>query len=370
MFRGGFGVPRGRWPMHIMLIIACCVIYVADSMLPATPVQASEWHIERGKEQVLEDLKRANVPITMLPQPAGPNGVGIVYAVPGQHAGTIAGQLDPIASAEYMLVSPLRAWFQFTTATAVFSITPTGSIDGWQVWRFVTYGFLHVGFMHLALNMLGLYMFAPIVEERFGRRKFLAIFLVSTMAGACLFLLLNAMGIAWMKSQGTPFALPGLLSNDPFVPLIGASGGVYGIILAAAWLRPNDEVLIMYIIPAKLKVLALVLIGVAVYTLLRQGANAGGEAAHLGGAIAGWWTAQNPRVLDDFFDYFRFLDRLPGARTTARTSVAPKRVVDDSVIDAILDKVRDKGLASLTERERDALRNATDAHRKRDGSGR
>lgn len=368
LFRGAFGAARGAWPMHVMLIAFCCAVYLADTLLPQRRVQASQWVIAPGKEQAVQDMIDARAPMTSRFSDAGPNGIGFFEVVPGVLPNAAAAHIDPIARAEYALVSPLRAWFQFTTASAVVSFSPTDGMTGGEVWRFVTYGFLHVGLMHLVLNMLGLWFFAPIVEERFGRRRFLALFLVATMAGAVLFLLLNAMGIAWMSSQGTPIGLPGLLSTDPYVPLIGASGGVYGIILAAAWLRPNEEILLMYIIPMKLKVLALLLIGVSVYTLISRGANAGGEAAHLGGAIAGWWTAQHPRLLDDFFDHVHWIDRLPLVRSSASSRAvkhAP-RTVDDRVIDAILDKVRDKGLASLTERERDTLRNATDAHRKRD----
>ncbi len=371
--RGAFGARRGPWPMHVILIALCCAVYFLDTLLPVQAVQAGSWRIVEGKERAVEDMTRAGVKLTVVPGPVGPNGIGLVAAVPGPLAQDGAAQLDPVAYAEYALVSPLRAWFQFTTAQAVISFSATGRAQGWEFWRFITYGFLHVGAMHLIFNMMGLWFFAPIVEERYGRRRFLAIFLVATIAGACLFLTLNALGLAWMSSQGTPFALPGLLSNDIYVPLIGASGGVYGIILAAAWLRPNEEVLLMYILPMKLKVLALGLIAMSVYSLISRGANAGGEAAHLGGAIAGWWTAQNPRLLDDFFDSFHWLDRLPwigsvfSKHASGHAPARAPRVVDDRVIDAILDKVRDKGLASLTERERTALRDATDDHRKRDG---
>ena len=87
----------------------------------------------------------------------------------------------------------------------------------------------------------------------------------------------------------------------------------------------------------------------AVFALLTSGQNAGGEAAHLGGAIAGWWVARRPHLLDDFFDLF-------GRRVSPR-STRPLPV-DEREIDRILDKVRDKGLASLSERERETLRTA------------
>jgi membrane associated rhomboid family serine protease len=190
-------------------------------------------------------------------------------------------------------------------------------------------------------------VFGPIVESRFGRRRFLGIFSVSVVAGALLFLVLNALGIAF--SSDANIQIPGLLSSDPYTPLIGASAGVYGIILAAAWLEPDEEVLLLFLIPVRIRVLALVLLGLAVWALLSSGRNAGGEAAHLGGALAGWWVARRPHLLDDFFDLF-------GRRISPRnTRPLP---IDEREVDRILAKVRAQGLGSLNERERTVLRSA------------
>jgi hypothetical protein len=183
--------------------------------------------------------------------------------------------------------------------------------------------------------------------------------------GAFLFLLLNALGLAWYSWKGEQFLLPGLLFNDPYLPLIGASGGVYGIILAAAWLRPDDDILVFYVLPVRFKHFALVLIGVSVLTLLQNGANAGGEAAHLGGAIAGWWVAQRPHLLDDFFDFLGRATPKGRAKLAGGASAAARRAPDTAEVDRILDKVRENGLQSLTERERETLRAATDASRGR-----
>jgi membrane associated rhomboid family serine protease len=281
--------------------------------------------------------------------------VGIVLVYPGRMPPELVFQVDPIAQAQYLLVSPLRAWLQFTTAQAIFSLEPDGSMQGLQFWRFVGYGFLHVGLAHLFFNMMGLWIFGGIVEERFGRRRFLAIFGFSVVTGALLFLILNALGIAFAPEGG--ISVPGLLSSDPYTPLVGASAGVYGIILAAAWLAPDEEIMLFFILPIKLRILALFLIGLSVWTLLSSGQNAGGEAAHLGGAIAGWWIASRPHLLDDFFD-------LLGRR------LKPARVVDTREIDRILDKVREQGLGALTERERSTLRNAGDTQRKADDARR
>jgi hypothetical protein len=181
-----------------------------------------------------------------------------------------------------------------------------------------------------------------------------------------------------LGATGGEFIVPGLLFNNPYLPLIGASAGVYGVILAAAWLRPDEDILLLFVFPVPLRYFALAIIGIAILTLIQNGNNAGGEAAHLGGAIAGWWIAQRPHLLDDFFPFFHRFDGRRAARpargaasssrgAASARSNAPSGAPSDAEIDRILDKVREQGLASLTERERTALRNATDDHRKRDG---
>jgi membrane associated rhomboid family serine protease len=363
---------RLPWPVHVIVIMVCCAVFAIDSMLAPQPVQFGEWRAVPGREQAFADLSASRATYSVYPlyrDPKGkpvvdPSGRGLMGIWVGQLPEMTAKQYEPVATAPFAYVTPIKKWLQFTTAQAVWSFTPTGRVEGFEFWRFLGYGFLHVSLMHLLLNMVGLWVFGPIVEERFGGARFLALFLTATIAGALLFLVLNAAGIAWMKSQGSTVAVPGLLFNDPWIPLIGASGGVCGIVLAAAWLRPNEPMAILGIIPIKLKFLALGLVGISVYTLLAQGNNSGGEAAHLGGAIAGWWVAQRPHLLDGFFDLFG----RAGTKVGGKTRAAPRTAPSEAEIDRILDKVREKGLGSLSERERTTLRNATD-ERKRDGRG-
>jgi membrane associated rhomboid family serine protease len=356
---GARRAPRGGWfsrtpigglrrlSANSILIIVCCVVFLLDIWLPKIAVQLSQWRVTPGQEQAWEDLQRAHGAVRVSGLTPNPQGVGRWLVWAGNLPPEIALRVDPIAEADYVMVSPLRAWLQFTTAQAIVSFAPDGTMQGLQFWRFVGYGFLHVGLSHIVFNMIGLWVFGGIVEERFGRRRYFAIFAVSVVAGALLFLLLNAFGIA--LGSGSGMNIPGLLSSDPYAPLVGASAGVYGIILAAAWLAPDEEVLLLFILPIKIRILALLLLAFAMFALLTSGPNAGGEAAHLGGAIAGWWVARRPHLLDDFFDLF-------GRRVSPR-STRPLPV-DEREIDRILDKVRDRGLASLSERERETLRAA------------
>ncbi|MCA9287342.1 MAG: rhomboid family intramembrane serine protease, partial [Phycisphaerales bacterium] len=109
-----------------------------------------------------------------------------------------------------------------------------------EVWRFVSYQFLHADWFHLFFNMFGLFVFGPIVEDAMGRRKFLAFVLVCGVFGALTYVLLNLAGqVVMMANGGQAVRIPGLLFADPLTPLVGASAGVFGVIMACAHVAPN-----------------------------------------------------------------------------------------------------------------------------------
>jgi len=169
----------------------------------------------------------------------------------------------------------LEAWGHFSWFTA---------IENLQVWRFITFQFLHGSLGHLIGNMLGIYFFGPLVEDRLGRRRFLAFYLLCGVTGPLAYLVFQAIGV---------------LPRDAYVPLIGASAGVFGILIAGAIIAPNITVqLLIPPIPVKLATLAYFLIGLAVFTVFTRGANAGGEAAHLGGIAMGYYLIKNPNLLN------------------------------------------------------------------------
>lgn len=405
--------PRGGPSASIVLIVLCAAIFVIDLALPQVFVQSSQWVVspvlsesvlsirarmaqleelaatakarqepdkvaafleERSSLEVLEEDRQRMLDEAERAWDARRTRHDFVQTFEQQQGGgyfAVARDpklpliVDPLAVARADKVGPIRAWLQFTTAQAMWVPQQWGAEQGFQFWRFVGYGLLHVNLMHLVFNMVGLWVFGAIVEQAFGRLRFFALFTLSVVIGALLYFLLNVGGLAVLGATGGEFIVPGLLFNNPYLPLIGASAGVYGVILAAAWLRPDEDILILFVFPIPLRYFALAIIGIAILTLIQNGNNAGGEAAHLGGAIAGWWVAQRPHLLDDFFPFFHRFDgrRAPRPVKKARASAAPS----DAEIDRILDKVREQGLGSLTDRERDTLRNATDQHRARDG---
>jgi membrane associated rhomboid family serine protease len=174
----------------------------------------------------------------------------------------------------------LRDLGYFSIDTAVF---------GLQVWRFVTLQFLHENLMHIGYNMLALYFFGPIVEQTLGPRRYLAFYLLSGIASGLMFVIM-----CFLHILGDSFA----------TPLIGASGSIFGVLVAAAVIAPNVVVRIDFIFPIRLRTLALIMLGIAAYTVFTNGNNAGGEAAHIGGALMGFLLIKNPRLLE-FANYRR-----------------------------------------------------------------
>lgn len=169
---------------------------------------------------------------------------------------------------------PLEGFGLFSTATAVLHL---------QVWRFITFQFLHANFNHLLFNMLALYFFGPLIESLLGSRKYTAFYLLCGIAGPIMYMVFWALGF---------------MIRSPDVPMVGASAGIFGVLVAAAVIAPNATVLIYGIFPMRLKVMAVVMLGIAAYTVWTGGANAGGEAAHLGGAAMGFMLIRHRNWLN------------------------------------------------------------------------
>lgn len=236
----------------------------------------------------------------------------------------------------YSQMSYDQAWGHFSTAKAFGQM---------EVWRFVTFQFLHtVGWLHLALNLIGLWTFGPDVEEYLGRKRYLALYLVCGVFGALAYLLLNALGNIFPGVK-----IPGLLFNDPRTPLVGASAGIFGIMLAAAFVVPQRVIDILFIIPIRIKPAVYLFFGISVISLFLGSSNAGGEAAHVGGAVAGYYFIRHMYHLRDFFDVFG-PSKKPGA---ARLNQAE--------VDRVLAKLHQHGEAALDDEERETLKQATAA---------
>jgi hypothetical protein len=149
--------------------------------------------------------------------------------------------------------------------------TPAAYGTGFMPWQVITYGFLHGGLMHIGFNMLALYMFGGQLEMVFGRRRFLVYYL------GCIF-----------SAALTQLAVLSFVGGDAY-PTVGASGGVFGLLLAYGLLFPYNKVMLLFPpipMPAWLFVS---LYGLLEIYLGVTGTQSGvAHFAHLGGMIGGW----------------------------------------------------------------------------------
>jgi membrane associated rhomboid family serine protease len=157
------------------------------------------------------------------------------------------------------------------------------AVRNWEIWRFVTFQFVHASAEHLIFNMIALFFFGPLVEGYLTSRLFLPFYLLCGIGGAMMYLLLLLMG--WRVGSA-------------FVPLVGASAGIFGILIAAARIAPDSTADILGGIPVRMRTLAYYFILYALFTVLFRGENAGGEAAHLGGAAVGYLLLEWPEALE------------------------------------------------------------------------
>ncbi len=390
--------PRG-WSVNTWLIAICVAVFVVDQFLPRmlaflSPIAVAQMadgrYLEIPPSATIDDpVRDVGLRIRTLDS-VGPRDVvytssteGVFVPVLDARARIAGGQrvYFPLATggefsyedengdrrtAKYSVLSqvmaagPIWTFGYFSTAKALMYWSDSVGLTGFEFWRFISFQFLHANLTHLLFNMIGLYFFGSIVEQYLGSKRYLAFYLLCGIAGAAMYLALNFLGYSTLALTG--WSPPFLLVNNPGTPLVGASAGVFGVILACAFLVPNAMVLLFFVIPMRLATLAYGLVAIALFTVIFNRNNAGGEAAHLGGAIAGWWFIRHPHSLHGFFDFLGRYDptsRSGAAYRAGRVRSKGGSTLDDAEIDRILAKIHDQGLQSLTAKEKRALREAS-----------
>jgi membrane associated rhomboid family serine protease len=205
-----------------------------------------------------------------------------------------------------------------------FALIPALALT--KPWTVVTYMFLHGDIMHLGFNMLGLWIAGTRVESRLGSDRFVLLYFISGLTAA-LFGFFFAYNAA----------------------VIGASGAIFGLMMAYAYFWPRDKFMIYFVIPVEARVLVIVYTAISIFGLRSGGGTA--HYAHLGGLVGA-------------FLFLQWISRNQGAkkfRAAAVPTIAPQKLVNWQKVDPkkvhevnrdevnrILDKISASGIASLT----------------------
>ncbi len=168
-----------------------------------------------------------------------------------------------------------------------------------ELWRLISYQFVHANVGHILFNMWALYFFGPAVENIMGGKRYLAFYLTCGVAGALLSSLLaglnlytslpeSPVNLLAVQHLAATLGYEGAVSPWQMVPLVGASAAIYGVMVATAFMYPHVQISLLFPpVTMKLRTFALAIIGIASATILFNWSNAGGEAGHLGGIIMG-----------------------------------------------------------------------------------
>ena len=178
-----------------------------------------------------------------------------------------------------VFVAGSESWIQIH-----LGLVPVLVVHGW-IWQLVTYAFLHAGLLHILFNMLALWMFGAQLEQDWGYNIFMQFYFFCAIGAA-----LTTVAVAFTH----------LLNADPRVPTVGASGAIFGLLLAFGILHADSEIMLFpipFMIKAKYFIIGLIFI--EIYLTLSSASRPGESVAymaHMGGLLFGYiWLKFVPR---------------------------------------------------------------------------
>jgi membrane associated rhomboid family serine protease len=217
-----------------------------------------------------------------------------------------------------------------------FGLVPNQVWSNFKIWQLFTYLFIHGGFIHLFFNMFVLWMFGKDLEMQWGKNEFL------------LFYFTCGIGAGLMTV---------LFSISSIIPIVGASGAIYGLLVAYGFTYPNRMVYLYGLFPLKVKFMVLGLGVIAFFAFLSANQSNVSHITHLSGMIIG--------VLYIYFifnwknikmEYYRLRLKNLKQKTSDQND---EEVQMKKKVDVILDKLNDSGWDSLTEQEEKYLTRAS-----------
>lgn len=226
---------------------------------------------------------------------------------------------------------PVSQWLGLVPHSVIFK--------GW-LWQLVTYMFLHGGLMHIAFNMLALWMFGSQLERVWGAREFLRYYFIT------------GIGAGLINVAFTPTS---------HIPTIGASGAIFGLLLAYGVLFPNNLILLYFFIPIKAKYF--VILFAAIEFLLSRSYTSDGVAhfAHLGGMAVGFIYLKASPLAQRYVWQISRKSRLQ--KEARQVKLEAQRMTDlqaiRSEVDYLLDRINKVGYEKLTAEEKERLERAS-----------
>ncbi|NUM79968.1 rhomboid family intramembrane serine protease [bacterium] len=210
--------------------------------------------------------------------------------------------------------------------------------DG-EVWQLATYMYLHNDFWHILFNMLAVWMFGKELEMVWGSSKFLRYYFVCGIGAGLTFLLF---------SQGA---------------VIGASGAVFGILLAFGMIFPDQIILMSFLFPIKAKYMVLIYGLITFLSIAKPSGDGIAHFAHLGGMVFGFLFLRKDWLMSKMSQWSN-PPRKPKPETKMYVRPKPERQPQDNLrerVDAILDKINEVGYDHLTEEEKKILLDASNS---------
>jgi len=231
------------------------------------------------------------------------------------------------------------------------ALIPAQVLTKGMVWELGTYMFLHGGFMHLLFNMFALVIFGSELERYWGSRDFVKYYLITGVGAGVIHIL-------------AAYIFPGSGGLAPHIPTIGASGAIFGILLAYAMAFPRRKVLLFLVVPMSARTMV-ILYGIMELSLAMQYQGGDGVArfAHLGGMLVGYLYLRHETVL---WRVKRLWGNAQSSVESRGRRSSPQHDTEmKEEIDRILGKISSEGMGSLTKEERRILSESAARARRR-----
>ena len=192
----------------------------------------------------------------------------------------------PVSTTLKALIAANVVMFLVTTfaqsVVAYLGLVPTLVLHQFWVWQVATYMFLHGGIFHIVFNMLALWMFGAELERIWGTRDFLKFYFVTGIGAGALTVLFSTL----------PFSFAQQVQHSI---VIGASGAIYGLLLAYALYFPDRPIYMYFVFPIPAKVFVAIMGAIAFFSSLSETGGTA-NATHLGGLIVGYLYLKGTRI--------------------------------------------------------------------------